>query len=408
MKNNITLKKLPLVLGLILSVSGGISQAYASSTTPTQKAAIRTDIPPLPIEETGRVEVLPSLFPESWMFVDEASFFSMFGGKIILLDVAEKKSAKRIKGTADKNLLGNFIQAQTRPEFYILESFHSRGSRGPKTDVLTIYDKTTMSPIKELIWKDTRLQALPRRHAMAISPDEKFLFASNFSPAASFTVVDLDTKEIVETIGTPGCVLTFATGKRSVTSICNNGGLLTSVIDDNGHNKSQHRIAPFFDTDKTPIFERPAIIDGIAYFPSFTGDVHLVDLNGEIAKYKGKWSLVSPAEKKANWRPSGLALNDNDEQGLFYLIMQPDGYDGSQTHGGTQVWIYNMKKKQRIKVIDIAKGALSIALTRGKAPLMVVTNGELTLDVYNPKTGELIQNINGFGNVTPLVIHKAY
>lgn len=407
MINNRTLKKLPLVLCIALSVSGGVSQAYASST-PTHKTAIRTDIAPLPIEETGRVEVLPSQFPESWMFVDEASFPSMFGGKMILLDVAEKKAAKRIKGTADKNLLGNFIQAQTRPEFYIMESFHERGARGPKTDVLTIYNKTTMSPFKELIWTDTRLQALPRRHAMALSSDEKFLFVSNFSPAASFTVVDLDTKEIVETIGTPGCVLTFATGKRSVTSICSNGGLLTSVVDEEGRNKSQHRIAPFFDTDKTPIFERPAIIDGIAYFPSFVGDVHEIDLNGEVAKYVEKWSLVSSSEKKANWRPSGLALNDSDDQGLFYVIMQPDGYDGSQTHGGTQVWIYNIKKKQRIKVIDIAKGALSIAVTRGKVPSMVITNGELTLDIYNPKTGELIQNISDFGNVTPLVIHKAY
>lgn len=405
MKNNITLNKATLVLGLILSVIAGISSA---STKSIENTTVRTDIPPLPIEETGRVEVLPSQFPESWMFVDEASFFSMFGGKMILLDVAEKKPAKRIKATADKNLLGNFIQAKTRPEFYIMESFHSRGSRGPKTDVLTIYDKTTMSPFKELIWKDTRLQALPRRHAMAISADEKFLFVSNFSPAASFTVVDLDTKEIVETIGTPGCVLTFATGKRSITSICNNGGLLTSVVDEQGHKKSQHRIAPFFDTDTTPIFERPAIIDGIAYFPSFTGDVHEIDLNGEVAKYIKKWSLVSSEEKKANWRPSGLALNDSDEQGLFYLIMQPDGYDGSQTHGGTQVWIYNIKKKQRIKVIDIAKGALSIALTRGEKPMMVITNGELTLDVYDPKSGELIQNISNFGNVTPLVIHKAY
>jgi methylamine dehydrogenase heavy chain len=179
-------------------------------------------------------------------------------------------------------------------------------------------------------------------------------------------------------------------------------------VDEQGHKKSQHRIAPFFDTDTTPIFERPAIIDGIAYFPSFTGDVHEIDLNGEVAKYIKKWSLVSPEEKKANWRPSGLALNDSDEQGLFYLIMQPDGYDGSQTHGGTQVWVYDIKKKQRIKVIDIAKGALSIALTRGKKPMMVITNGELTLDVYDPKSGELIQNISDFGNVTPLVIHKAY
>tara|TARA_R110001583_G_scaffold192842_1_gene359939 strand:+ start:6100 stop:7320 length:1221 start_codon:yes stop_codon:yes gene_type:complete len=406
MKNCALLKKLFLVASMVLSTSGlGAAHATTSSTV---EVAPRPDLPPLPIEETGHVNVLPEQFPESWMFVDESSFMSMFGGKMILLDVAEPKASKRIKGTADKNLLGNFIQAKTRPEFYIVESFHARGARGPKTDILAIYNKTTMAPIKEMVLTDTRLQALPRRHAMALSADEKFLYISNFSPAASFTVVDLDTKEIVETIGTPGCVLTFSTGKRSITSICSNGGLLTTVVDNKGVKKSQHRIAPFFDTDKTPIFERPAIIDGIAYFPSFTGKIHEIDLRGEVAKYGGQWSLVTQSEREANWRPSGMALNDSDEQGLFYVIMKPAGYEGSQTHGGTQVWVYDIKKKHRFKVIEIAKGAASVALTRGDNPMMVITNGEMNLDIYNPKTGELIQNISGFGNVTPLVIHKAY
>jgi methylamine dehydrogenase heavy chain len=379
-----------------------------ASQKAADEVAPRTDLPPLPVEKTGNIEVLPSQFPESWMYIDESSFMSMFGGKMILLDVAETKHSERIKGTADKNLLGNFIQAKKRPEFYIMESFHARGARGPKTDVLTIYDKTTMSTSKEIIWPDTRLQSLPRRHAMALTPDEKFLFVANFSPAASITVVDLDTKKITETIGTPGCVLTFTTGKRSVSSLCSNGGMLTTVLDETGKLKSQHRIEPFFDTDKTPIFERPVIINEIAYFPSFTGEVHVFDFSGEVAKYVEHWSLVTEEEKKKNWRPGGLVLNDVDEQGIMYQIMHADGYDGSQTHGGSQVWLFDMKAKKRLKVIDIPSWAVSVAVTRGKEPLMVVTNGELQLDIFNPRTGKLIQTIGDFGNVTPLLIHKAY
>jgi len=395
-----------LVCCLFFSISVFMT-AQASQKTASDVAP-RTDLPPLPVEKTGNVEVLPSQFPETWMYVDESSFMSMFGGKMILLDVAEGKHADRIKGTADKNLLGNFIQAKKRPEFYIMESFHSRGARGPKTDVLTIYNKTTMATSKEIIWPDTRLQSLPRRHAMALTPDEKFLFVANFSPAASITVVDLDTKEITETIGTPGCVLTFATGNRSVSSLCSNGGMLTTVLDETGKLKSQHRIEAFFDTDKTPIFERPVIINGIAYFPSFTGEVHVFDFSGEVAKYLEHWSLVTEDEKKKNWRPGGLALNDVDEQGIMYQIMHADGYDGSQTHGGSQVWLFDMQTKQRLKVIDIPSWAVSVAVTRGKEPLMVITNGELQLDIFNPRTGKLIQTISDFGNSTPLLVHKAY
>lgn len=399
-----TLKKLFLTSCVIVTASWTASASAQKAT----EVAPRPDLPPLPIEETGYVEVLPKQFPESWMYIDETNFMNMFGGKMILLDVAETKHAKRIKGTADKNLIGIFIQAKTRPEFYIMESFHTRGARGPKTDVLTIYDKTTMAVIDEIIWNDNRLVALPRRYAMTFSADEKFLYVTNFSPATSFTIVDLDTKKIVETVDTPGCVLTFPTGKRNITSLCSNGGLLTSVINEAGHKVAQHRIEPFFDTDKTPIFERPGIIDGIAYFPSFDGNVHALDFSNDVAKHLEQWSLVTDEERKANWRPGGLALTATDEQGLFYIIMHPDGYDGSQNHGGPQVWVFDMKQKQRIKTIDIPAWAVSIAVTRGKEPMLVVTNGELNLDVYNPKAGKLIQTISDFGNVTPLIVHKAY
>jgi len=378
----------------------------APAATETAKGS---GLPPLPIEEMGITEVLPAEFPESWVFVDEVSFFNMFGGKIILLDVAEKAQNARIKGIADKNLIGNFLQAKTRSEFYIMESFHERGSRGPRTDVLAIYDKTTMSIVKELVWKDsTRLTALPERYAMTTSADERFLYVANMNPGTSFTVVDLDKREIIETIGTPGCVLTYPTGKNSVTSICSNGGLLTTVVDENGHKKSQHRIAPFFDTDITPVFERPVIIDGIAYFPGFAGMVHAFDFSGDVAKYIESWSLVTEKEREANWRPGGLVLNDRDEQGLFYTIMQPDGKEGTQSHGGPQIWVFDMKKKQKLLTIEVPNWAVSMAVTRGKEPLVVVTNGELNLDIFNAKDGSFIQTVGDFGNTTPLLVHKAY
>ncbi len=386
-----------------------ITGANHESSTPVAEGAIRSDLPPLPVEETGKVVVLPTEYPESWVFVDEVSFFNMIGGKMILLDVAEKTKNARIKGITDKSLIGSFIQARTRPEFYIMESFHARGSRGPRTDVLTIYDKTTLYPFKELVWKDsTRLTSLPERYAMTMSADERFLYVANMNPGTSFTVVDLESKEIVETIGTPGCVLTYPTGNNSVTSICSNGGLLTTVVDENGHKKSQHRIKPFFDTDKTPVFERPVIIDGIAYFPSFDGMIHSFDFSGDVAQYIESWSLVTDEERKGNWRPSGLVLNDKDEQGLFYTIMQPDGKEGTQTHGGPQVWVFDIKKKQKLLTVDIPNWAVSLTVTRGKEPLMVVTNGEMNLDIFNAKDGSFIQTISDFGNTTPLMVHKAY
>ena len=368
-------------------------------------------LPPLPIEAIGRVATLSADFPESWMYIDEISFANMFGGKIILMDIAETRPAKRIKAMADKALIGNFAQAGSRNEFYIMETFHERGARGKRTDVLAIYDKITFNIVKELVWDETgtlRMQALPERYSMALTADERFLLVGNFSPAASFTVVDLDAREIVATIGTPGCVLTYPTGKNGVSSLCNNGGMLSTVLDENGYMKSQYRVAPFFDTDKTPIYERPAIVDGIAYFPSFAGLVHAIDLRGEVATHLETWSLVSAQERRQNWRPSGLALIDQDEQGLVYLLMNPDGRDGSQTHGSQQVWVFNMAAKKRWRAIDLPNFGISLALSRGAQPKLVVTNGDMNLDVLDARSGELMQTISDFGNTTPLLLHKAY
>ena len=142
---------------------------------------------------------------------------------------------------------------KTRGEFYVLETFHSRGGRGPREDVLAIYDKKTLSISKEIDWpKPNRMQALPERYSMSLSGDEALLYAANFDPAASFNVIDLDTRKIVTEIATPGCVMTFPVGNRGVASLCNNGSILSTVLNEDGTLARQTRGEPFFDTNDTP------------------------------------------------------------------------------------------------------------------------------------------------------------
>ena len=55
---------------------GGPPITGADAVHPDDKpvVAVNGELPPLPIEETGRVETLPESYPESWVMVDEASF----------------------------------------------------------------------------------------------------------------------------------------------------------------------------------------------------------------------------------------------------------------------------------------------------------------------------------------------
>ena len=136
--------------------------------------------------------------------------------------------------------------------------------------------------------------------------------------------------------------------------------------------------------------------------------MHNIDMRGDVATYMGSWSLLSEQERANNIRPSGLALDDKDDQGLFYVIMQQDGKEGTQTHGGSQVWVFDPIKQQRLRIIDIPNHAVSIAVTRGKQPKLVVTNGEMNLDIFDANDGSFIQTVGDFGNTTPLLIHKSY
>jgi methylamine dehydrogenase heavy chain len=386
-----------------------ITGAEKTDSSDQNLPAYDPSLPPLPIEPLGQIATLPETYPETWVLVNELSFFSMYGGKVIIMDAAETKPERRIKGTMDKFLMGNFTQSPTRGEYYVLETFHERGSRGKRTDVLAFYDKSTLTLEDEIVWpKPGRLQALPERYAMSVSGDEKFLYAANMNPATSTTVIDLDTRKITAQIQTPGCVLSYPIGKRSVASICSNGALLTSVIDDTGQLVKQSMSEPFFDPMQTPVFEHPVYFDGQLLFPSFTGLIHSFDITGEIARYSGHWDLVSEQDKAEDWRPSGLVLNDVDDQGHLYTIFHPNGHEGSQTHGGPQVWVFDLKTRSRIRIIEVPNWAISVSVTRGKDPLLIVSSGNLELDVFDANTGEFIQTLADFGNVTPLSVEKTY
>lgn len=399
-------------IGLTFAICSSLATAEPindSANMSTAKETIVSDknrVPPLEIEEVGNIEVLPEKYPNSWVLIHDPNYNSMFGGKVIVMDVAAQERSNQIKGMIDNSLFGSFAVGHHRNEFYSLETFHQYGSRGKRTDLLTIYDKKTLSPIKEIIWPKVRLQALPRRNAVAITPDEHFLMGVNFSPAGSITVVDLNEREVVESFDTPGCVLAFQTGQRSVSSLCSNGGMLTTTLDDAGHKINQVLLPPFFDTDLTPIFERPSLINGIAYFPSFLGEMHEIDLNSEQAKYLGQWSLLTPEEKDAGWRPGGLSLMDTDDQGHLFIIMNPHGQEGTQTQGGPQVWMFDVKSHKKIKTFDIPNWAVSIAVTHGENPLLVVTNAAMALDIFDISSGEFSHNISNFGAFTPLTIYK--
>ncbi len=88
------------------------------------------------IDKVGKTVTLPRHYPEQWVFAHDGAFMHMINGHYMLLDPAAATGAEQYKGMVDASFLSSFAQSKSRNEFYVIETFYSRGSRGNRTDVV--------------------------------------------------------------------------------------------------------------------------------------------------------------------------------------------------------------------------------------------------------------------------------
>jgi methylamine dehydrogenase heavy chain len=356
-------------------------------------------------ETIGVVQRLPATYPAHWIIAQDASFFHMNDGKFIVLDADSDDPSARYKGMFNGSFIGQFYQAKTRPEMYVAETFHSRGNRGERTDVLTIYDKRTLAPIGEVVIPSKRASEMPLHYNLQLVDNESIALIYNFTPATSVSVVDLAARDFVAEIPIPGCSLVYPMSGRSFASLCADGSILSVTLDDNGQQASSVRSEKFFDVNADPLIEKAAIINGVGYFPTFQGDVYPIDFRGSTAVIGESWSLVDG--EKNGWRPGGLQLTASDSKGRLYILMHKDSYDGSHKDPGIEVWVFDTDARRRIDRIKLRHPAISIEVTRDDDPLLVTTNINMEVDVYNAGDGEHLRTIGNFGQETPLLLHGA-
>ena len=79
-------------------------------------------------------------------------------------------------------------------------------------------------------------------------------------------------------------------------------------------------------------------------------------------------------------------------------------YFSSHKSGGSEVWVYDLAKQKRLKKFELKNWAVSIEVTRGKDPYLVVTNGDMALDVYRANSGKWLKVIGGAAAM-PFTLH---
>ena len=355
-------------------------------------------------EPLGVIGSLPESYPPHWIIAQDGSFFHMSNGKFIVLDADSDDPVARYKGMFNGSFIPEFYQGTTSPHMYIAETYHSRGNRGVRTDVLTIYDKANLAPIAEVILPPKRSSNMPTNFNLQLVDDEKLALIYNFTPAQSVSVVDLEKREFVGEIPIPGCALVYPMAGRAFASLCGDGSMLSVQIDAEGKQASSSRTKKFFDPDNDPIMEKAALHEGIAYFPSFDGAITAVDLNSEKPKILDTWSIVDGID--GDWRPGGISVIGSDSTGKLFVMMHPDGAEGTHKNPGFEIWVVDSRSHDVIRRMEMTTPVLSIALTRDDG-LLVATTVEMNIDVYDAKSGELLRTLADFGQETPFLLHGA-
>lgn len=333
-----------------------------------------------------------------WFWVHDVAFFNMADGRTYLHNADTGEMLGMLS-------TGIFYSKFETPDDYRMiyspETYYSRHTRGERTDVVSFYDTATLQVVDEVVIPSKRHSGLVNIGFNALTDNDRFLAIYNFSPAQSVTIVDVETRRFVTEIATPGCALTYASGERSFLMMCGNGSLMTIELDDAGNEASRNRSEPFFDTRRDPVMEKPVRSGDTWYFVSFEGKIHEVDVAGDTPSFSEPWSLVDTND--AGWRPGGLQLLGIHSERRELAVLMHEG--GADTHKdpGSDIWVYDLEKRQRVRRIQLEAPAVSINITKDRDPLLLASRGEPVIDVYDFRNGGHLRSIDGVGQ-TPLYI----
>jgi methylamine dehydrogenase heavy chain len=352
-------------------------------------------------DQATNVPPLPRPTPPHWIWVNDFVFPHMVSGKAMLVD----GDAGRFIGELDTGFGAmRVVPAPDGSVIYSPETYFSRGTRGERTDVVTLYDPTHLSVTGEIRIPPKRSSNLPMMANAQLTDDGRFLLVYNFTPAQSITVVDTQTRKFAGEIESSGCALVYPTGARSFFSICADGAVLHTLLDDSGKAKKSERSEPVFDVEHDPVTEKGVRAGDTWYFVSFNGTLYPLKLQNGALQLQPTWSLLSAAEKAAKWRPGGLQqLAVHTGTNRLYSIMHQGEL---QTHKdpGREVWVYDLGQRARVQKISMQHDSGSIQVSRDSQPLLFSAFIESNvLDVYDASSGKFLRSVADIGT-TPTVL----
>jgi methylamine dehydrogenase heavy chain len=375
-----------------------VALAVAAVTMPPARAALPTDLG----NDRPTVVTLPSPPSSHWVWINDFVFPHMADGLAYLVD----GDTGRYLGTLSTGYsFARIVLPRDGKLIYSPETYFSRGTRGTRTDVVTIYDAATLKVQGEIQVPPKRASNVSNIGNAELTDDDRFLLIYNFNPAQSISVVDMASRAFVGEIETPGCALAFPTGKRSFFSICADGGLLAVQLDDAGKAMKQSRTEPLFDVAHDPVTEKPVRGGDTWYFVSFAGRIHTVRNGANGLEAGDSWWLSTKTERAQGWRPGGVQqLAFHSGQKRLYAIMHQGPLETHKDPGKT-IWVADVVTHKRMAQIKTRRMSSSIQLSKDDHPLLFsIFNDGNVLDVYDPVSGELLRSVPNVGTSPVLLL----
>lgn len=331
------------------------------------------------------------------IYVMDAVFNHLFESRVNLFDGATGK----FLGMVPTAYNGHMQMSHDGDKLYVMTTYHTRMTRGERTDVVEVWNAHSLEFEKEVILPARRVQGLNYRGMFRQTTDGKFIVLQNATPAVSTTVVDVEKGQATEEItATAGCwsVIPKPNKPRSFMTICGDGALLSLDLDENGKLAGQSRSPAMFDVAKDPLFIAPALEETQAHFVSYNGNVYTADFANDDMRFEPAWSLLDEKDKAQGWRPGGYNLIDiHRATRRLYVLMHPDGAEGSHKNPAAEIWVYDMATKKRLARLP-GQDALSISVDQGGKPRLLTLDGG-NVHIYDISGNEpkLLRTIEGAG-----------
>jgi methylamine dehydrogenase heavy chain len=117
------------------------------------------------------------------------------------------------------------------------------------------------------------------------------------------------------------------------------------------------------------------------------------------------WSLAG--KEDAKWLPGAMQTAAyHQASGKLYVLMH-EGGPGSHKDPGTELWVYDAAKGQRVQRIVLDGPATAVAISQDDKPLLYTAMfGDSDFKIYDAASGKLLRKVAGL-SATLSVIQSA-